>query len=159
MTTAAYYYYYPMPLLTVPAVPAVAPVYVPPPADCAQPAAPGTYAVPLPAPAAATPPPMPPASDSTSPTPPATAPRPGVSESAPSTSFYAGPTAATCTVAFWNHSDKDVTLTVEGQRRGLPRSKGLTLDLPRAFAWNTDGRDGGREQVSSGDSMVIVIRR
>jgi hypothetical protein len=162
--TSAAYYYYPVPMFALPAVPAMAPVYVPPAADCVPPGIPGTYAMPVPAPAAATPPPMPPAADAPSPAPPATAPRPGVSESTPSTSFYAGPAAtsagAVCTVAFWNYSDRDVTLTVDGQRWRLPRSKGLTLDVPRAFAWQADGRAASQEQVPAGNSgMEIVIRR
>jgi hypothetical protein len=155
--TAAYYYY-PVPVF---AVPAVAPVYVAPAAGCVPPAGPATFAVPSPAPPATSPPPY----GTPSPATPAGAPKPGVSESSSSsTAYYAGPTGAAdpsvCTVAFWNRSDRDVTLLVDGQRWRLPRSKGLTLDLPRAFAWQTDGRDTHQEQVpADSPGMEIVIRR
>jgi len=147
--------------VAVPAIPAAIPVYVAPPAACVAPAAPGSLAVPLPAPPAATPPPAP---GSSTPAPPANAPKAGVSESAPSTSYYAGPTSpsgnSACTVAFWNYSDRDIILTVDGQRWQLPRAKGITLDVPRAFTWRAGDRGAEQEQVPAGSSgMEIVIRR
>jgi hypothetical protein len=156
MVTAAYYYF-PAPVL---AVPTAVPVYVAPPAVCVPPPVPGNLAVPIPAPPAATPPPAP----GPSPAPPTNAPKAGVSESGASTSYYAGSAspaaAAVCTVAFWNYSDRNIILTVDGQRWQLPRNKGITLDLPRAFTWQTDGRGAEQEQVPAGSSgMEIVIRR
>jgi len=154
--TSASYYYYPAPWVVVPEV---VPVYVPVvPAPVCAPAAPAVnLAVPTPAPPTSSPAPVTPA-------PPSASPRPGVSETpAPSTSYYAGPGGTesnTCTVVFWNLSGRDVTLTVDGTRRPLPPGKGVTLDLPRRFTWQTENRAPQQEQVASGNvGMEIVIRR
>jgi hypothetical protein len=157
---ATAYYYYPAPLLVPAAPPVYAPVEAPLAPGCA-PTGPG-FAIPVPAPASGDLPPMPPATGS--PAPPANAPKAGVSESSASPysfSYYRRtPEQTSCTVAFWNYSSRDVTLTVGGQQRLLRAGKGITLDLPRSFTWRTDGRAEETEQVPGNvPGMEIKIWR
>ncbi|MBL8798722.1 MAG: hypothetical protein JNM56_32815 [Planctomycetia bacterium] len=164
-TTTTYYYpvtvYYVAPVVPVLAVPPVA--YCPPP----------TMAIPAPAPMAAprlfaTPTPAPPtgATPSTTP-PPATTPPPGIGESR---SFYDAYAVAVreessrqperVTIGFWNHSSKDVVLTVDHESRTLARGQSLQLTLPRQFVWQVDERRPQNENVPAGQGGVdIVIRR
>jgi hypothetical protein len=57
-----------------------------------------------------------------------------------------------CTVSFWNQGDRDLTLRIEGQARVLARGRGLTLDLPREFVWQTDGRPAQTERIPAGET-------
>jgi hypothetical protein len=69
-------------------------------------------------------------------------------------------TGTRCSVSFWNLTNHDLTLTVEGQSRVLARGKSLPLDLARRFQWQIEGRNSRNEQVAAGESAVeIVIRR
>ena len=63
-------------------------------------------------------------------------------------------------VAFWNRSGRTVTLRIDGQSRVLAPGKGLTLDLPREFVWQSDGRESRTERVSAdAPAYEIVIRQ
>lgn len=154
--SSASYYYYPTPWVVPEPMPVywAAPVFAEP-APCTPAAAPLNYAVPTPAPATTTPPLVAP------PAPPSTAPKPAVSETpATRTSYYAGPAGDTVTVSFWNYSDRDQILSVAGERRLLPRGKGVALDVPREFTWQGDGRGVQQERVPDGKTgLEIVLRR
>jgi hypothetical protein len=93
-------------------------------------------------------------------------PRPAVSESR----FYdvfavapgdrTRPAADRCSVAFWNLSGQDLTLTVAGQKQTIVRGKSLTLELDRQFVWQVEGRESQAERVPATESgLEIVIRR
>jgi hypothetical protein len=63
-------------------------------------------------------------------------------------------------VCFWNLSPSRLTLQVEGKAYTLDRDKKVTLDLPREFTWQVNGR--AAESTAFEDdrtAMEIVIRR
>jgi hypothetical protein len=63
-------------------------------------------------------------------------------------------------VGFWNVSGRDLTLTVDGQRRVLPRNRSITLSLGRQFVWQVDERTAQNEDIPAGNSTLeIVLRR
>jgi hypothetical protein len=63
-------------------------------------------------------------------------------------------------VGFWNVSGRDVLLTVDGQRRVLPRNRSITLLLGRHFVWQVDERTAQTEDVPEGNSTLeLVLRR
>src|SRR5262249_13850257 len=89
---------------------------------------------------------------------------PGVSESTsatrPTVTTTAARPSATVRVSFWNRSAADVTLHVDGQARVLARGRGLTLDLPREFAWHVNDRPEETERVPAHEPGIeILIRR
>jgi hypothetical protein len=70
------------------------------------------------------------------------------------------PAGERCSVAFWNLSDRDMTLKVAGQVRPLPRGKSVSLQLGRKFTWQVDERRPQEETVAASDpGLEIVIRR
>lgn len=151
------YYYYPVPLAVMPAVPAVyaAPVAVPAPVAPAPvyAAPPPAYAPPAPACPSPAPlePPMPPAR-----------PAPAVSESpsqarAPAVTTTAAKPSPIVQVSFWNYSNQDVTLRVDGQARILARGRGLTLDMPREFVWQVNDRTEETERVPAEKPGVQIV--
>jgi hypothetical protein len=63
-------------------------------------------------------------------------------------------------VGFWNVSGRDLTLTIDGQRRLLPRNRSITLQLGRQFVWQVDQRAAQKEDIPEGNSTLeIVLRR
>jgi hypothetical protein len=63
-------------------------------------------------------------------------------------------------VNFWNLTDHDLTLKIDGQARALLRGKSLPVELGRRFVWQVEGRDPQSETIAKGESGVdIVIRR
>jgi hypothetical protein len=63
-------------------------------------------------------------------------------------------------VAFWNLTDRDLTLQVDGQTRAVPRGKSLPLTLGREFVWQIDGREPKRQTLGKDQTALdIVIRR
>jgi hypothetical protein len=63
-------------------------------------------------------------------------------------------------VGFWNLSSQDLMVTVAGQRIVLPRGRSATVQVPRQFTWQVEGRPPLVEQVPAGESaMEIVIRQ
>jgi hypothetical protein len=119
-------------------------------------AAPQTYATPTPAPPSSTGPAASPGSRS-----------PGVSESR---SFYSASTPATrhasqrlgepVAVNFWNLSDRELALIIEGQAHVLAPGQKMRSDVDRQFVWRVEGRDPQFELVPAGmPTMEIVIRR
>ena len=64
------------------------------------------------------------------------------------------------TVGFWNLSNADVELKVDGQTRRIPRGQKWTVDLPREFRWEVTGRGQNRETVPENEAgLEIVLRR
>jgi len=63
-------------------------------------------------------------------------------------------------VAFWNLTDQDLALRIDGKPQPLQRGQSITLDLGRQFVWQVEGRDPQRENIPLGESALeIVIRR
>jgi len=67
--------------------------------------------------------------------------------------------ASRCRVGFWNITGGDVTLTVDGQTRTLPKDRAVTVNLPRAFVWHISGREAQSETVPEGQNVFEVILR
>lgn len=64
------------------------------------------------------------------------------------------------TVSFWNFSERNVSLQIEGRTYSLARGRQLTLSLPVKFQWRIGQRDPVSLEVPAGRSGVeIVIRR
>jgi len=71
-----------------------------------------------------------------------------------------GPAGARLTAGFWNLTDHDLTIKVDGQSHVVARGKNLPLEVGRQFVWQIEGRDPQREQIATGESAIeIVIRR
>ncbi len=65
-----------------------------------------------------------------------------------------------CSVAFWNLTDRPLTLTIDGQSKVIERSRSTTLDLPRQFVWQIDNRERQVETIPPSESALeVVIRR
>jgi hypothetical protein len=63
-------------------------------------------------------------------------------------------------VAFWNRSDRDITLTVENARYSLPRDGSLRFRLASGFHWQVDDRAAELEVIpATAPGVEIVIRR
>jgi hypothetical protein len=156
---SAYYYpvyAYRVPFVSVPAFVMQAPVACPVPVAVTPP--PAVFATPTPAP-----PSKPPVIQSIEPP---LQPIPKKTESR----FYAGPgtsappvittsTDGGVRVGFWNVTGRDVTLTVDGRPRLLPRNRSVTLDLSRRFTWHIDREAPRTEQVPADrPGLEIVLR-
>lgn len=67
--------------------------------------------------------------------------------------------AGRCKVTFWNLRGQDVTLTIDGTSRAVPRGRAVTLDLGRSFAWRAGAGAARTEHVPTGqDAFDVVIR-
>ncbi len=65
-----------------------------------------------------------------------------------------------CTVAFWNLTDRDLPIAVDGQTRVVPRGRSVPVEAGRQFVWKIEGRDPQTEKVAAGETgLAIVIRR
>jgi hypothetical protein len=70
------------------------------------------------------------------------------------------PIGTRCDVGFWNLTDRDLTLRVDGQAVVLAQGKSLPLNLGREFVWQIEGRDPERQTLRTDESgLEIVIRR
>ncbi len=64
------------------------------------------------------------------------------------------------TAEFWNLTERDLTIKVDGQRHVVARQKSLLVEVPRQFIWQIEGRDPQKEQIATGESALeLVIRR
>lgn len=64
------------------------------------------------------------------------------------------------TAGFWNLTDHDISIKVDGQTHALTRGKNLSVDVGKQFVWQVEGRDPQKEQIATGESAIeIVIRR
>jgi hypothetical protein len=70
----------------------------------------------------------------------------------------AGPTARR-TVGFFNHTDRDLKLTVEGDTVTLPRRHYVTAEVPAAFTWKVDGDERRTEVPTVAPGVEVVIRK
>jgi hypothetical protein len=64
-----------------------------------------------------------------------------------------------CSVGFWNLTNRDLTLKVEGNSRVIPRGKSVTLELGRQFVWQIEGREPQTEQVPPTEAGVEIVIR
>jgi len=63
-------------------------------------------------------------------------------------------------VGFFNHSDREVVLDVNGETVRLPSEQYVTLRLPRTFKWAEKGRKGTEVAVPpDADGIEIVFRK
>jgi hypothetical protein len=70
----------------------------------------------------------------------------------------AGPKAKR-TVGFFNHTDRDLRLTVEEETVTLPRRHYVTAEVPAAFTWKLDGDERRTEVPAMAPGVEVVIRR
>jgi hypothetical protein len=63
-------------------------------------------------------------------------------------------------VGFFNHSDREISLDVNGEAVKLPAEQYVTLRLPRTFKWSEKGTKGNDVVVPpDADGIEIVFRR
>jgi hypothetical protein len=63
-------------------------------------------------------------------------------------------------VGFFNHSDRDITLVVNGESVRLPTEQYVTLRLPRTFSWAEKGAKATDVVVPpDADGIEIVFRK
>jgi hypothetical protein len=63
-------------------------------------------------------------------------------------------------VGFFNHSDREIVLDVNGEAVRLPSEQYVTLRLPRTFKWAEKGQKGTDVTVpSDADGIEIVFRK
>jgi hypothetical protein len=68
--------------------------------------------------------------------------------------------AARRTVGFFNHTDRDVKLTVEGKTVTLPKRHHVTAEVPARFVWQLDGGEERRTVVpAAAPGVEVVIRK
>jgi len=64
------------------------------------------------------------------------------------------------TAEFWNLTQHDLTIKVDGQRHIVAKQKSLLVEVPRQFIWQIEGRDPQKEQIATGElALELVIRR
>jgi hypothetical protein len=63
------------------------------------------------------------------------------------------------TVGFFNHTDRDLTLTVEGDTLTLPRRHFVSASVPLKFNWKLDGNERRTEIPASAPGVEVVIRK
>jgi hypothetical protein len=159
-------FYYPVPVVLVPAPQPPAVVFYADPVYVLPPSAPAPPAVPQPSPPSSGLLRPPPAAKPLSP--------PVINEESArsmraSTSFYeayptanAPPsrTAGRFSVTFWNLSGTPMSLRVGGQVRSLGQGQRLTLDLDREFEWRVEGHESQLARVPEGEQgLTLLIRR
>ena len=63
-------------------------------------------------------------------------------------------------VGFFNNSERDVTLTVQGETITLPKHTFVTANVPRSFTWKLDAEAERTTEIPPGAPGVeVVIRR
>jgi len=63
-------------------------------------------------------------------------------------------------VGIFNHTDRDVALTVEGETVTLPKRTYVTAAVPRKFTWKLDGGEARTTEVPpTAPGVEIVLRR
>lgn len=70
----------------------------------------------------------------------------------------AGPMAKR-TVGFFNHTDRDLKLTVEGDTVTLRRRHYVSAEVPATFAWKLDGYERRTEVPAAAPGVEVVIRK
>jgi len=67
--------------------------------------------------------------------------------------------AGYCTVGFYNHTKRDLALTIEGRSVKLPAKTYLHAELAATFTWTHGNRPAMRETVPDGAGGVDVVFR
>jgi hypothetical protein len=63
-------------------------------------------------------------------------------------------------VGFFNHSDREITLEVNGEQLKLPSEQYVTLRLKRTFTWGEKGKKATDVAVPpDADGIEIVFRK
>ncbi len=62
-------------------------------------------------------------------------------------------------VGFYNHTDRDLALTIEGKAVALPAKTYLHAQLPPTFTWAHGDRPAARETVPADASGLDVLFR
>ena len=63
-------------------------------------------------------------------------------------------------VGFFNHTDRDLQLTVEGQTITLPKRHSVTAEVPAKFTWTLEGNlEQNTEIPLAAPGVEVVIRR
>ena len=62
-----------------------------------------------------------------------------------------------CKVGFWNLTGRDVTVTVDGTPRPLPKDRAITLELGRSFRWQMDDGPARTESVPDSQTTHEVV--
>jgi hypothetical protein len=63
-------------------------------------------------------------------------------------------------IGFFNHSDKEITLDVNGEAVKLPSEQYVTLRLPRSFSWSVKGEKSRAVNVpNDAEGLEIVFRK
>jgi hypothetical protein len=154
-------YYYPLPVYVAP-VPVCVPTIQPTPLS----AAPSTPPPPL-APQYAPPTPAPASGSQSSQK---SLSSPSAASYGESLAFYdaypvarrdpAQPSGDHAQVAFWNLTDHDLTIHIDGQARQVPQGQRMAGNLKRAFVWQVEGREPKSEALGRDEAALeIVIRR
>jgi hypothetical protein len=94
-------------------------------------------------------------------------PQPGVRESREYFDLYFDsprggdkPNPDRATVGFWNVTDRDLSVKIGAETKVLLRGKSLTLELPRQFVWQVEGRAQRAETIpAENGALEIVIRQ
>ncbi|MFO0801504.1 MAG: hypothetical protein U0791_00080 [Gemmataceae bacterium] len=60
-------------------------------------------------------------------------------------------------VGFFNHTDRDLDLVIEGQQVKLPKKSYLNAQLPVKFTWKATGNDANATTVPDGAAGVDVL--
>jgi hypothetical protein len=63
------------------------------------------------------------------------------------------------TVGFYNHTARDLSLTIEGKAVTLPAMSYLHAELPSAFTWKCADRPAAKETIPAGAAGVDVVIR
>jgi hypothetical protein len=70
----------------------------------------------------------------------------------------AGPNAKR-TVGFFNHTGRDLTLTVEGETVTLPRRHYISAGVSATFTWKLDGDERRTEIPAAAPGIEVVFRK
>jgi hypothetical protein len=62
-------------------------------------------------------------------------------------------------VGFYNHTARDLSLTIEGKTVNLPAMSYLHAQLPSAFTWKCGDKPAAKETVPAGSAGVDVVIR
>jgi hypothetical protein len=62
-------------------------------------------------------------------------------------------------VRFFNHSERDLILEVEGQELKLPSGESLKRKVPREFIWKEKGQSENRQSIPADSLGIDVVIR
>ena len=62
------------------------------------------------------------------------------------------------TVSFYNYTDRELSLSVDGQLKMLPAKSSLAIALPDSFLWSVGGRKESTEIPTDAAGLSVVIK-